>query len=138
MDRQSMTTSEEVVASEPCDGEVHANCHGAFNRKEKKQSKRKTKTQIKVLMELYNCRPKLRAEEMHEEMRRMRHGDGGLLFSNRRKNTTGGCSLLTRSEVGSLSKQETTKMHSMNQLIWILKSKATWIIWTWTRSRLQI
>jgi hypothetical protein len=99
VDRQSKILTGDIVAAEPGVGELEARCYQAFNRKEVVRGKRKTKTHTKMLVNLYNRRPKLTSTEMREEMRRMRAPDGGLLFSYRRRNSTG--ELLTVDQIQS-------------------------------------
>jgi hypothetical protein len=89
-DRQQHVLFEEIVASQAgVRGEQDACSFGRFNRRENALGYRKPPMLLKVLEELYNREPKLRACEMREIMRRMRDEDGGLLFCFSKRNTTG-------------------------------------------------
>ena len=71
------------VSIHDCEAAVDdAKCLGRFNRKEQTEPYRKPKALVNALKQMYhNHTPKLTAQQMQEELRRMRDPkDGGLMF----------------------------------------------------------
>ena len=107
--QQNDALFENIAASAEsgCRGEDDARCFGLLNRNENIIPYRKPPKLVEVLEELYSVGPKLRSSEMREHMRRMRDGNGGLLFCYSKKLTTG--MLLSEDQIQSWISSRTQK-----------------------------